>query len=133
MGAGGGDVTPCSTCGSIDLELGLAWSEGRGCRCRTCKKAFTQPKPDADKARRPAGHRKLVKKFGRGFCELCLRREAELPASQDLDGHHVVEFADGGTDDQANVWILCTSCHRLVHHQRTYLGHYHARSEEDAA
>lgn len=64
---------------------------------------------------------------------MCLRLEAELPATQDLDGHHVVEYSAGGTDDRTNVWILCTSCHRLVHHQRTYLGHYHSRSEEDAA
>lgn len=89
------------------------------------------PKPDADKAKRPAAHRDLVRKFGRGFCEMCLRRENELPGPQTLHGHHVEEFADGGEPKRENVWILCTACHAYVNHVRTYIGHY--RKEQATA
>lgn len=75
----------------------------------------------------------LARKFSRGFCELCLRRAEHLPLPQTLEGHHIIPVEQGGTDERSNVQILCTSCHRLVHHQRTYLGHYAANVREDGA
>ena len=84
------------------------------------------PKPEADRARRPAAHRDLVRRFSRGYCELCLRPEAELPRGATLHGHHVDEFQGGGEPIRENIWILCTACHALVTWIRTYLGQ-HAR------
>jgi hypothetical protein len=125
---------PCPKCAADDFRF-VPSATGRegGVRCNKCGTFWWQPKPENEKTKRPARHVALAKKYGQGFCEMCLRQESELPATQDLDGHHVLEYADGGTDDRANVWVVCTSCHRLIHHQRTYLGHYHSRSDEDAA
>lgn len=123
-------MRPCR-CGSTDLAPG-EWDE-RAVRCRSCGTAFTQPKPKNEKAKRPAAHRALAKRFGRGFCEYCLRLEKDLPAGQVLEGHHVVQYEDGGTDERENVHVICTWCHVDTHQKRTYLGHYHSRSEEDAA
>lgn len=91
--------------------------------CSVCGDWLTwQAKPDSDssKYRRPASHRELVRKYGSGFCELCLRPESELNPKHGLIGHHVVPFKDDGADDRMNVWILCTACHALVHWMRTY-------------
>jgi hypothetical protein len=56
-----------------------------------------------------------VAKYGRGFCELCGREEERLGRNEWLEGHHVVEYARGGSAERENVWILCVTCSRLVH------------------
>lgn len=95
-------------------------------RCKICD-TFNGwiPKPDSDasKYKRPQKHRSLVNKFSRGFCESCLRLEGELPDGQVLEAQHVVPYQQGGKPERDNVWILCTGCHRLIEHQRTYVGH----------
>ncbi len=55
------------------------------------------------------------------ICQMCQRPANRLGSRGVLSVHHVEEIQHGGTDDPDNIWILCTSCHRLVHHQRTYL------------
>jgi len=41
-----------------------------------------------------------------------------LPRNTTFVLHHVVEVQDGGTDDPANMWRLCTICHEMVHLMR---------------
>ncbi len=106
--------------------------------CDDCDERFITwiPKPDPLKTKRPAKHRRIVSTFkaeGVDYCQMCLRHESELPGTQVLEGHHVIEFTDGGTAERLNTWLLCTPCHSFVHHQRTYLGHYHRRDEGEAA
>lgn len=91
----------CSTCGAF-----LRW--------------IKKPDSDAGKYRRPSAHRDLVEKYGRGYCEMCLTAEADLPGRQSLEAHHVEEFAKGGPATRENVWIVCTGCARLIHAIRTY-------------
>ena len=113
----------CRYCESSNLEQRLTPDGPHYAaeRCLNCGRHLRWiPKPDSEKARRPAAHRELVRKFGRGFCELCLLAENDLPGGQTLEGHHVVPFAAGGTDEQHNVQILCTGCHRFIHWRRTY-------------
>ena len=87
-------------------------------RCR--RKLRWLPKPVAERVRRPASHRHLVRRYSRGFCQLCLTAERDLPAGQTLEGHHVVEYQQGGDDSRGNVWIVCTGCARLIHWRRTW-------------
>ena len=95
--------------------------------CSDCGKFQTwERKPDQDKAKRPANHLNLVHKLGLDYCELCLRKEYQLPRPEILVAHHIIEYSDGGTDDPLNILIVCSSCHALIHHVRTYIGHYHA-------
>jgi len=92
--------------------------------CADCRRFLRWlPKPDADRAKRPASHRDLVGRFGRGYCELCGINEADLPKPETLEGHHVDEFQNGGEPTRENVWILCSACHSLVNWRRTYVGH----------
>lgn len=81
-------------------------------------------KPDELKTHktRSAKHSDLVRKFGSGFCEMCLRSESELRKQDTLVGHHVKEHHDGGDASRVNIWIVCTACHSQIHHVRTYFG-----------
>ncbi len=45
-----------------------------------------------------------------GGCVMCSRTVRWCQA------HHVVEWQDGGASDIANMCLLCSACHRLVHH-----------------
>lgn len=116
----------CKTCGYANgraqIEEGPFGPHFARAVCHACGAHWDWvTKPDADKFRRPASHRRLVEKYGRGFCELCLKRQDDMHAGHSLVGHHLIEFQDGGDDSRENTWILCTGCHRLVHWVRTYL------------
>jgi 5-methylcytosine-specific restriction endonuclease McrA len=54
-------------------------------------------------------------------CQMCLRPRKMLGIKETLLIHHVKEIQDGGDDIPSNIWVLCSSCHGLVHHMRTYL------------
>jgi hypothetical protein len=97
-------------------------------RCYQCGKHLGFiPMPNATKVKRPASHKSLVKKSGVKHCQMCLRHESQLVHPDTLTGHHVEEYCKGGDPDAANVWIICTACHSLIHWARTYIGR---RSEE---
>ncbi len=92
-------------------------------RCSTCgahNGFLSKPDSDPTKYKRPNAHTNLVEKFSRGFCEMCLVRKEDLPKGQTLEAQHVQEFKDGGSAERANIWIVCTGCHRLIHWVRTY-------------
>jgi len=80
------------------------------------------PKPDKDDKKRASKHKNLVKKYGKGFCEMCLLASNELADNRTLEGHHVIPYKNGGDDSRENAWIVCTSCHSLIHWKRTYHG-----------
>lgn len=82
-------------------------------------------KPDSEKkARRENSHRELVKKYSRGYCEICGILELHLPRNEALEAHHVEEYRARGRPERENLWILCTRHHRLVHHERTHTRHF---------
>jgi hypothetical protein len=67
---------------------------------------------------------KLLDRFSKGFCEICLRKTEHIPLPQTLEAHHIIPVEDGGSDTADNIQIVCTPCHKWIHHQRTYFGHY---------
>lgn len=121
---------PCRFCqepGPHIVKLRTSGVHYADCTCAKCGKHLGfPPKPDSDpsKYRRPTAHRDLVADYSRGFCEMCLRKHAELPKGQTLEAQHVVEFQDGGGNERGNIWIICTACHRMIHWIRTYHGTY---------
>lgn len=79
-------------------------------------------KPRASKRKRSTkGHAELLQKYGKGFCEMCLRQSSELNVKHGLQVHHVIEHADGGSNERDNVWIVCAHCHSQIHLHRNYL------------
>jgi len=81
--------------------------------------------------RRGSGQKDLLSNFSNGFCEICLRTENLLPRQQQLEAHHIIPVEMGGGNDKANIQISCTQCHSMIHHIRTYLGHYGKASVSD--
>lgn len=129
------DTTPCRHCGSTNQTISVAnWPGGHYAKvaCERCG-AFIKwaAKPDAAKAKRGPAQKKLVARYSQGFCELCFRLSDSLPGPQTLEAHHVIPVEQGGPDDRSNIWIVCTPCHRMIHHQRTYLGHAFDQYEHD--
>ena len=80
--------------------------------------------PAKAKRKSRSGQGILLSEHSNGYCEICLRTEDLLPRQQQLEAHHVIPVEMGGGNDKANIQICCTQCHRLIHHVRTYLGHY---------
>lgn len=81
---------------------------------------------------RPSDHkrrRQRITKLGEDRCELCLRSRFELPVPQTLQEHHVIEHAEGGSDEPDNTRVYCTACHAKILWLRTYFGHYHPSVE----
>jgi hypothetical protein len=120
----------CPYCASTDLCEVIAVNRGGHYGkivCNRCDRFIKWiPKPKAEKAQDPRAEvsKTLVNQYSKGFCEICLRKDQQLPKPQTLEGHHIVQVKDGGTDDKENIQIVCTFCHRWIHSQRTYLGHY---------
>ena len=53
-------------------------------------------------------------------CQSCRRTIDMLGLREVIDCHHIVEIQDGGEDALSNILWACTSCHKDIHHKRTY-------------
>ena len=115
----------CKHCGCDEFVAELTPEMTHYAR-RICTNCQTQndwfSHPDKDDKNRPSKHKNLVKKYSKGFCEMCLITSDDLEDNRTLEGHHVKPYKNGGSSDRENVWIVCTSCHSLIHWKRTYHG-----------
>jgi hypothetical protein len=85
------------------------------------------PKPAENKHDRPKRNKKLYEKYGKNFCQLCLRDSGivgSLPSESVLEVHHVIAVKEGGADSPENLWTVCTDCHKLIHARRLELSKY---------
>jgi len=57
------------------------------------------------------------------YCQMCLLEIENLGYSEALDTHHIDDNPQN--NERLNLQVVCTSCHKLIHHQRTYrYSHY---------
>lgn len=121
---------PCPRCGSHDRMM-IVMTEGKNYAkdvCAECERFFFwYPKPE-NEDKRKGSTVNLARKYEIQFCEMCLLSQAELPKGETIEGHHVKEHQDGGTDERSNIWGVCTSCHELIHHQRRHRGYFQKRA-----
>lgn len=101
--------------------------------CQVCEFNFAWTGKPKTGVRRGKNTLNLAQKYELHYCELCLRYKAELPEGQTIHGHHVIEVQDGGKDERANIWGLCTQCHALVSHVRRYIGKNKLGQKRDGA
>lgn len=67
------------------------------------------------------------KRLGVEECQLCRREKGFIEAcGEKLESHHLRSIKDGGEDKPFNILVVCTPCHRIIHHNQTYHGHMHA-------
>jgi hypothetical protein len=82
--------------------------------CINCGNKWYPPK-EKNAKKRSGGHKKILKKFSHGFCEICLCPIEKLPKGETLEGHHTLEFRnDGPQVTRENAQIVCTRCHELI-------------------
>ena len=92
--------------------------------CAECGSFIAWLKKPKNNGKRPA-NKHAPESLGIDQCQLCGREWLMLGDREVLEVHHVVAIQDGGEDTPGNIWVLCTDCHRTVHHRRTYLRDHH--------
>jgi len=120
----------CRKCGSTNIEV---WETPELTHygkfiCVDCD-CFNgwAPKPQENKNDRPRRNKKLHDKYGKDFCQLCLRepdKSGSLPNESVLEAHHVISLKEGGSDEPENLWTVCTDCHKLFHARRLEFSKY---------
>lgn len=91
--------------------------------CVVCGKHLGFGKKPENGNKRPK-NKYTAEDIGLSYCQICLRPKTRLGSRGVLEVHHVIEIQDGGEDTPTNLMATCTSCHRLIHHQRKYLNRH---------
>jgi hypothetical protein len=89
-------------------------------RCGSCGGFIQWLKKEENKDKRDK-NKHTPESLGIDFCLLCRRTRGRLGKNETLNAHHIIEVQEGGPDVPTNIWVVCTPCHLLIHHQRTYL------------
>ena len=88
------------------------------------------PKPDAARKPKRKANSDLINSLPvdmQHFCWACLRQKQLLSAlrpSVSLQVHHIIEVANGGTDETQNLMLLCAECHAEIHRRREAFNRY---------
>jgi len=116
----------CSDC-SVDVDpVETILTEGphySKLSCPACGKYLAFGKKPANEGKR-GKNKHTPESLGISHCEMCKRPGDRLGSRGVLEVHHVAEVQDGGADIPDNIWVVCTSCHKLIHHQRTYINQH---------
>lgn len=91
---------PCANCGTTIWRRTL---------CPQCQNEHDRKKAALN---RSANYKKgrLIEERG-GRCQQC-------GANAPLIAHHVIALAQGGTNDDENLMLVCKSCHDALHQKR---------------
>ena len=112
----------CSRCDSDTSHIVTPRESGphyAQAMCRICGTKHWASKPKNKNKRK--SNKYTPEDLGLCYCLMCLRDRSDLINSETLESHHIIQISHGGEDVPENIWILCTPCHKLVHHNRTYL------------
>lgn len=121
---------PCRSCGAmLQVQLRPDTRHYGEIRCPIHGHQWIA-KPENEKRPRRKANRKLlplIDEDRRDWCWSCLRTSSllsELQPSLELQVHHVIEVADGGTDELCNLQVLCEECHSGIHRDRERYARY---------
>lgn len=113
------DKSPHKPCRCPDGIPALILSEGpptnpgekRRIECGTCHQFYYWLPKLKNRNQRPPSSTGLA---NIEFCQCCRR------SGVNLVGHHVVEVAEGGSNDSDNLWTVCEPCHTIIHALRRF-------------
>lgn len=115
----------CGNCGEVMPmevkvlpEKSIHYAE---CRCVKCGKHCGYLPYPKNEGKRTESSKYKPEDLGINSCQMCMRHGERLGNRETLEMHHIEEVQHGGVDEPENLWVLCTPCHRYVHHQRRYL------------
>ena len=121
--------TSCVKCGSADFtETAFSEIHGHYYQCKSCgyKGWGGRKKNETQILKRPPCPTPRDLAIDR--CQNFLRPVALLYFSEVLETHHIDDNPQN--NDRLNLFVLCTKCHKLTHHDRLYL-YYHAVEAEN--
>ena len=117
------ETDPCPKCGSKEFYYRDGNEQHyKGRTCRQCGLFAWISKPVEIAYKRPANHTGLVKKYSKGYCEICLIPQDIIPRWESLEAQHIIEYQANPNSERENIIIVCTRCHMLIHWLRTYAG-----------
>ena len=89
----------------------MPWQAPRFGRQAAKREAWARPKRQIDHRLRgrPGMRLRALVKDEEPYCRHCLAKGLRV-ATDEVD--HIIELADGGTNDRANMQGLCEPCHR---------------------
>lgn len=64
------------------------------------------------------------------WCQICLLPKAFLGALETLHTHHIDDNPQNC--ERSNLIVVCSSCHKLIEHQRTYRYNHYIRLFKDS-
>jgi 5-methylcytosine-specific restriction endonuclease McrA len=130
IGKAGAQLRPCPKCG-VECALNLRPDTPHHGEIRCPDHGhFWIPRPAEEKKKKRKVNSALTATLPKGrqhFCWACLRERPVLAAlrpSIGLEVHHIIEVADGGSDDLENLMLLCSECHAEVHRRREAFSRY---------
>lgn len=112
----------CKTADALDLILMAAGMHYGKVVCVACDSAFVTwaPKPTARPTPKDGRKKGLLDALRAHydpeplFCLICLVDERFMPTNTWMEAHHIVEYADAGSDHPSNLMPLCNECHAFV-------------------
>jgi 5-methylcytosine-specific restriction endonuclease McrA len=116
----------CNSCGEKVETIETLKEEGPHYSfhtCVACGRHLGFGKKPENESKRPKNNF-TAEDLKISFCQMCLRPKDRLGSRGVLEVHHVIEIQANGPDIPENIWVVCTSCHRLIHHQRKYLNEH---------
>ena len=67
---------------------------------------------ELDNQRQITDEEKMVIFNKHPYCDRCKKH---FDNYNDVEYHHIIRYADGGTTELNNIQILCTNCHDIIH------------------
>jgi hypothetical protein len=61
------------------------------------------------------------------WCQMCLLDKSDLGYAETLETNHIDDNPQNC--DRLNLLVVCSSCHKLIHHQRTYRYNHYVRRQ----
>jgi len=89
-------------------------------RCAACDRFIGWKKKEKNEAKRPKQIHSPGS-LGIDYCQICLMPKRHLGTNEALEIHHNDDEPEN--NERINILVVCTSCHKLIHHQRTYRNH----------
>jgi 5-methylcytosine-specific restriction protein A len=107
---------PCLVCGTLTRNAS---------RCDTCQAQWQQQHDRARGSAHQRGYTSAWQRTARAavaahraqYGDWCLGWKVIAHTAADLTADHIVAKANGGTDDPANVQVLCRGCNARKHNQ----------------
>lgn len=123
----------CKSCGCVDIEPELlpgVGPHGPKLVCPECKTFLGWKKKEKNEGHRTKGSKHTPESMDKDCCELCRRKRKQLGKYETLEMHH--KDCNPQNENKENLLVVCTACHKRIHHDITYMNNHFIHLFTDA-